>query len=563
MRDSSYWAKIHRTRMSRRHVLGTATAGALGIVGSSLVGCGDDDDGSTPTDTAAATTATTPTGSTAATSTATPRAGGTLRFPWYTEPPDLDPHRLRGLAQLDVNNLVYSGLMSIKGTLDKDGIPITEAAPDLAVSWEQPDEFTYTFTIRTNAKFANDTKVTPDDIKYSLQRISTDDPSFDRRGLMSIVQAIDIPDDKTLTIRLAAPNGGFFNQLLAPFTRILSRAWVEGGHDPRTETMGSGPFRLEQYDRGVRATFKRSPDYYESGLPYLENVEYLPQRDAAARLAAFRSGQADLVGSLTLYPVDQKSLQSSNPDAVIQRYLDGNLSFFGLNWARPPFNDPRVRQALAYALDQDEILATIGVWAGDGVRQGFLPVAFREWAVPQDEFAWAKPDQVEAKRLLAAAGHPDGFETSIVVGSMYPFMLDSSQAMAAQLRKVGIKLNIDVREYADFHAARTAMDYDTFWIPLGANIDPEEYFAGWYRPKVSAPIPQLDQLLDKQRAATDESNRIEVFKELQRYLGEELPVIPFMWGASYNAWQPYVKGFSPLPILARTQPVKHTWLDKG
>lgn len=566
MRDSNYWAKIYRTRVSRRQALGTAAIGAAGVVSSGLVGCGDDDgDASEPTAAGTATTPTTtaPTGSASPTSTVTPRAGGTLRFPWYTEAPDLDPHRQRSLPLLDATIPIYSGLMSVKGTLNKEQIPVTEAVPDIATSWEQPDELTYTFAIRSDAKFENDTVVTPDDVKYSLQRIGTDDPTFARRTLMLGVDTIEIPDAKTIKIRLKKPNGGFFNQLLAPFTRILSRTWVEAGHDPRKETMGSGPFRLKQFDRGVRAVFTKSPSYYEANLPYLDSIEYLSQRDTAARVAAFRSRQADLIGSLTIYPVDVKSLKSSNPDAVIQRYLDGNLSFIGLNWARPPFDDVRVRQAIAYALDQDEILATIGVWAGDGVRQGFLPAAFPEWTVPQEEFAWAKPDQAEAKRLLTAAGHPDGFETSIIVGSMYPFMLDSSQAMAAQLRKVGIKLNIDVREYADFHAARTSMKYDMLWIPLGANIDPEEYFGGWYRPEVSAPIPRMAELMGKQAAATDKAKRIEVFKELQRYLGDELPVIPFMWGASYNAWQPYVKGFSPLPILSRMTPLKHTWLDKA
>lgn len=564
MSTENYWMRVQQQRIRRRKLLGAAGVGIAGLAGGVVVGCGgdDDDDGITPTATPEATLTTTPGTTPAATPTEGPKAGGTLRFPLWSEPPNLDPHRLRSLPLLDFTLLIYSGLLNIEGRLDDEGVPVTEAAPDIATEWEQPDDTSYLFRIRPGVTFHDGSALTAEDVKASLERIGTDDPAFDRRVLMQVIDTVDLPEDDLVRIQLHERNGGFFNQLMAPFTRILSQAWLGAGHDPQTETMGSGPFVLDGYERGVRATFSKNAGYYIQDWPYLDGVEYLPQRDSSARVSAFRSDQADLIGSMTLFPAQVESVASSKPDAVIQRYLDGNLGLLGLNWARPPFDDERVRRAIAYALDFEEILATIGVWAGDGVLQGFIPPTFSGWAVPQSEFDWSRRDVAAAKALLESADLGEGFETQIVVTSVYPWAMDSSQTIAAHLKDIGIDVSIDVQEYADFHAARTSMDFDMMWISLGANIDPEEYITAWYRPAASSPLPQLEDLLDAQRVAVDEGARMQAFHELQRHLGDTVPVIPLVWGASYNAWQPYVRGFHPLPILSRMMPVKYTWFDK-
>ena len=193
-----------------------------------------------------------------------PVPGGTLKYGTVTEVPAIDPHVYVGSAGKVITEAVYTSLLGFNQK--------SELVPALAESWENPDPRTYVFKLRRGVKFHKGQSLTAKDVKYSLERIL--DPATGatlRSNLLGI--QIEIPDDYTVRIRLKEPDATLPVVLGMAESAILSEEWMRGKPNIKVEANGTGPFTLAEHEPKVRIVLKKNAQYFERGVPYLDQVE--------------------------------------------------------------------------------------------------------------------------------------------------------------------------------------------------------------------------------------------------------------------------------------------------
>jgi len=286
-----------------------------------------------------------------------PRPGGVFRI-GVPDPPALDPHQVVNFLPQTVVSLAYGHLLRFPAGPEQTSSTDFRILPDLAEKWEYQNPTTLVFSLRRGVRFhkkppVNGREVVADDVKYSLERFRAKSPI---RARFDPVQSIDVVDRHTVRIVLKEPFAPFLNHLAsASHTAILPREAEERFKDFNSPdaVIGTGPFVLKSYERGVRIVFERNPDYYMPGLPYLDGVTFEIVPDQAARLALLRASKIELAhwwGFLS--PEEGKALKRTNPEMVISPHIVADVGHIFLRTDQPPFNDVRVRRAVSLALDR-------------------------------------------------------------------------------------------------------------------------------------------------------------------------------------------------------------------
>jgi peptide/nickel transport system substrate-binding protein len=382
--------------LSRRAVLRRAALASSAMGTALLVGCSP----AVPTSPSSTTTAATPpaakpAAANPAATTGQPKRGGTLQIMNTADPPDLDPHQSTASVLNTVLVLTYNGLLRYNvapGNTANSAAAFT-VVPDLATRWDNPDPLTYVFHLRQGVKFHDGSEFTAEDAAFSLNRIRTKSSEYQRASAFAPVDSVEATDKYTVTVKLSTPYAAFINEVAVGYTRMAPKHAVEQYGDLKRNIIGTGPFKLKEYTRGQRFVFERNPDYYESGIPYLDQIVLTVIPDAAAAVAAFQAGQLDV------YQATFQNLQvikQSVPDLVVGDYQLLNISGIALNVKVKPLDDVRVRQAMWYTINQPEIINT--VFQGDGVKGRLVPPAYAGWAVPFDQLplndapTWTRPN---------------------------------------------------------------------------------------------------------------------------------------------------------------------------
>src|SRR5688572_15535204 len=287
----------------------------------------------------------------------TPKRGGILRIA-DREAPNLDPHLNISFLTQSWANMVYSQLVRYPHGPEQKHSADFSIVPDLAEKWEYKSPTVIVFTLRKGVRFhnkppVNGREVTAEDAKYSIERFMA---KSGFRARFDVVQSIEVLDRHTLRVTLKEPFAPFLNHLAAStYVGILPREVEEKLKDfNRPEAMiGSGPFMVKSYQKGVKIEFERNPDYYVKELPYLDSVLLEIAPDATARLSLLRAGKVDL-GHMWGYlvPEEAKSLKQTNPEMVMTPTLTIGQGMIYMRTDQPPFNDIRVRRAVVLAIDR-------------------------------------------------------------------------------------------------------------------------------------------------------------------------------------------------------------------
>ena len=244
--------------------------------------------------------------------------------------------------------------------------------------------------------------------------------------------------------------------LIALSTFVLAEEQY-GDFNKTEAAIGTGPFILERYERGVKLIFKRNPDYYIKGLPYVDGIEWQMTPDAAARVSLLRAGKVDFVQTTGLLSGEEAiRLQRTNPELKFLKYQSLNWGMFYMRTDQPPFNDRLVRQALSLAINRQAWLEALDFGEGCLVT-GPVPCALPEWRLDPKEMDPAQAkylagfDREEAKRLLAQAGYPKGFSTPLYHHPGYTGVWPSRFELAVdELSKVGIMVELKPQEYGQY-----------------------------------------------------------------------------------------------------------------
>ncbi len=530
-------------RLSRRRVLrGIAAMGATTALGALLAACGGS--GATATDTPkpAATTGTSGTAAPAATSapaSGTPKKGGTLRAANNLEVATLDPLTSGFGAEREIYYNMYDSLVAIDTNL--------KIIPALAEQWEIPDPKTYIFHLRKDVKFHDGTDFNADAVKFNLDRYLTDKTSR-RASEISSIQTMDVTDPYTLKITLKAPFVPFLANLVDRAGMMLSPKAVQaGGADFSRKPLGAGTgaFKFVEWITNDHLTMERNPNYWKkdaSGtqLPYLDKVIFRPITDETVLLTNLKTG--DLDAYWLVPPKDVASIKSGH-ELVLREAPGLNFNCFEFNTQTEPFNKKELRQAVAEALDREQINKT--VYFGT-YQVGYGPIPPSSWAYDPN----LKPytgNVAKAKEYLKAGGKPDGFAFEYKLAAGSPTALQLLQLVKDQLAKAGITLNISQQEAAKIQADAQAGNFQSTSYNWSGRIDPDgnifnQLHTGGSLSETKYTNPQVDDLLDKARATTDQSQRKEFYQQAQKIMVEDAPMAWWSFAPAYLLTRPNVQG---------------------
>ncbi len=425
-----------------------------------------------------------------------------LRIGLVLEPPALDPTAGAAAA---IDEIVYQNVFEGLTRIDETGA----VQPALATSWDiSEDHLTYTFHLAPNVTFHDGTGFDADDVVYSFDRIMADDSVNAQKGLYTVIASVAALDPQTVEVTLAHPDGLFLFNLGRGDAVIVA---PESEPTNATNPVGTGPFRFVDWQKGASLTLEQYADYWGE-KPALTKVTYVFIPDGAARVNALLSGDIDGINNTDASTLP---LFKDNPRFKVLVGTTEGETLLVQNNARAPFDRLEVRQAIAHALDRNEIIA--GASSGYGVPIG-------------SHFAPHNPDYVDltgtypfdldaARRLLAEAGYPDGFSATLKLPPV-PYATIGGQIIASQLSKVGIRLtqvNLDWNQWLT--DVFTNKDYDLTIIShvepfdIGMYADPNYYF-GYDDPDFQAIIATLNE-------TTDEAARRELLIAAQKRLAEQ------------------------------------------
>ncbi|MEA2067503.1 MAG: ABC transporter substrate-binding protein, partial [Thermotogota bacterium] len=359
------------------------------------------------------------------------------------------------------------------------------------------------------------------------------------------VTSIKAIGDNKIEFKLSTP---MVNALLHNFagvnSSIVSKEFVEGGTNMQVETNGTGPFEITAYVSGDHITLTENEKYFIEGLPYLDEIVYVIIPEEVSRVSALRNGDVDLAKineplSLDMLPKDRFKIYRQ---PVLSYYL------LGINNNAGPLSDPRVRRALSYAIDREQIIKAVSF--GEGSVTGVMNPTVKAWAISPSEFPEYEYDPHKATELLKEAGYPDGFEFSITTASRYNFD-KIAQVIQAQLSIIGVKAKIDLVEWGIFIDKWINIDFDSFISLNAGSVSPDKQLYRTFHTtgstnKFNFSNERVDELLKEGRTTTEYEQRKEIYNEVQRLLVEKSPILflysPNILFASSNA----VTGFETM-----------------
>ena len=429
----------------------------------------------------------------------------------------LDPHVVTAFSSMRRIDLLYNHLVR----LDDNFVVV----PDLAESWDLPDNTTYVFHLRKGVQFHNGREMTATDVQYSLNRVLDPKTASPGKSYISLVTSIDVLDNYTVRLKLSAPLASLLDGLTSNNLAIVPKEVVDANGNLQKVECGTGPFMLKEWVADNSMTLVKNPNYFEKGAPAVDKVIFRVIPEQASLLAGVKSGDLDMA---TINDGAIIRQAAKDPKVVVMSKPGLNMRIFSFNTTRKPFDDVRVRQAVSLALNAPEIL-TIAEF-GMGKTTGPLPIAATQWATPPAKLAFTGPNLDKAKSLLAAAGYPNGFSFKITCSSTYEGGLAVAQVAQDELKKIGIKADLEVVEWGVYIDKWVKRDYDTMIELRGGSGEPDRFL---YRTFYSTGAVNnflfkdsgVDALLDAGRSQTALADRKSTYEKLQYLLSEKAPAV--------------------------------------
>ena len=509
-----------------------------------------------------------------------PKRGGTIRVA-DREAPNLDPHLSISFLTHSWASMSYSLLVRFPYGPEQKHPGDYTIMPDLAEKWSvSKDGKAYTFNLRRGVKFhnkppVNGREVTADDVKYSLERFIAKS-GFKSR--FELVDTIEVVDKYTVRIGLKEPYAPFLNHLANPqYCAILPKEAEAAYQDfNRPEAViGTGPFVLKSYEKGVKLVWERNPDYYVKGLPYVDGLVLEITPDQSARLSLLRAGRVEFGHMWGFTGVEEgKSLQKTNPEIVITPTQTLGQGVIYMRTDQPPFNDIKVRRAVSLAIDRkswnDAILY------GEGcIDAGPVPCALKDWKLDVGKIPAARAkylvgyDPAEAKKLLAEAGHGKGLTVPAFHWPGYASPWRNWYELAADnLGKVGIQIELKPEEYGKYISTTYLGKYEKMAIgPITPFTEVDDWLYGTFYPeqpnnRSHVADAELNKMLVAQRRELDPKKRKAIVDDIQRYVADKAYYVYFPNGPQYIAHQPAVKGFKHHDGFGMGPRFMFTWMEK-
>ncbi len=504
----------------------------------------------------------------------TERQGGVYRRPLGTNPVTLDPARINDIYGRTIASQLFDGLVQFDGVL--------AIRPAIAETWTASrDGLVWTFGLKKGVKFHHGREVTAEDVVYSFTRIV--DPATKSAGaalFMKIkgarefaqgratrVEGLVAIDPHTLQITLAESHSPFVSSLAVGFAKVLPREVVEKlGEDFGRQPVGTGPFRFAEWVRDKQITLVANPEYFE-GRPNLDRLVYrIFTGDAFDQMfAEFERGNLEDSG---IPARERPRLLNGKKYQFVRRPILG-ISFLGINTTQKPLDDPRVRQAINYAIDRRSIMREI-------YQDQYLPGA---GILPPGTYGYDPKlvgypyDPKKAAELLAAAGYPDGMGLPVF------------HIWSARKNDEAVAEHEAIVKYLAAVGVRAEVHYNTNWPEYKAQVyegklpifryswyadtpDPETFLGQLFDSRASDNITRfrnatVDTLLQRARVESDAQRKVQLYREVEQQIVANAPLMLLSYYTYERVFQPYVKGIQVSAMGDPFIPMKKIWIELG
>lgn len=466
-----------------------------------------------------------------------PVSGGTLTFARTADIFTFDPYNTQDDYSIFTELQVYERLVRLSA--DGKGVD-----PELATAWTAaPDGLSATFTLRDGVKFSDGSPMTADDVVFSLTR------AIDQKGswgfLFSPVKSVEKIDAKTLKLVMSEPFAPLLPALSTFAASIYSKANFEKyGAQAGEHPLGTGAFMLEKWDKGSQVVLSKNPSYWQAGKPYLDKVVFTVVGDDNARVLQVQSGASDIIDFVPANQVEP--LKAAG--AQIARVDGTSVGWMTLNEAKKPLDDPKVRCALAYAVDREAIAKNVYFGLATPAKS-VIPSSTLHFDPNASPISF---DLAKAKELLSQSSAPNGFTLNVTVPTGDSTKLSTVQIWADALKQIGVTAQINQME------ATTAQDeYNTekYTVRVSAwtndTPDPDEMMGAgldYHNQNALHTGYKNDQvigLLNKGRAELDPTKRQGIYTEIQTIVNQTCPFIYTVEVPRLFAMTGNVQGYAP------------------
>lgn len=454
----------------------------------------------------------------------------------------LDPHKAKAAGTSEVLFNLFEGLVKP----DKDGNLVPAVASSVVIA---EDGMSYTFELRENVKFHNGEVVKPSDVVYSLKRcaglLPDQDPEISVSSVLSCISDVVASTNESgksiITVTL--------NQTNTELLGFMTMAIIPESYDKQNESpVGTGPYKFVSYTPLQSLVMEAYDDYYGE-KPHIKEVTFKISADTDAAFMELLAGNIDIFPYLTSDQADQLTADY-NIEIGTMNLIQGLF----LNWNEKPFDDIRVRQAMCYAIDRQNILDMVaggkGTLIGSGVYAGFAKY-FNASLV--DTYAY---NVDKAKELLADAGYPDGFSMTITVPSNYQFHIDTAQVIVEQLKKVGIKAEIQLIEWSSWLSdTYKGRQFQSTIIGLDSKLAPSDVLKRYQSDAgsnfISYVNPEFDRIFKLAVAEADDKKKVDYYMQLQEILTNDAASVYLEDPACYVAVNKKLGGYTFYPVYVQ------------
>jgi len=490
----------------------------------------------------------------------TPKQGGILRLAMQVQEM-VDPSNFDWTQKSNQSRHIIEYL-TITG-------PDNVTRPYLAESWEASDDLaTWTFRLRQGVKWSNGDDFNADDVVFNFTRWldpatgssniglldamteqydtgEKDDDGNPKMGKRMTEGAVEKVDDHTVRLHLNSPVLSMPENLYNYPMAIVHRDFEKDGGDFSKNPIGTGPFELVEFVVGERCTLRRRSEPYWGGEVYLDEIRYIDTgEDDSAAIAALASGQVDAIYRLGIPTLE---IAERIPGVVVSQAVTAQTGVIRMNVTKPPFDNPKVRQAMVLASDNAENLKLAHRGMGAVGENHHVAEIHPEYA----KLPPLKRDVARAKELLAEAGFPDGIQVTCNVGNTDgTWEQDSVQVLTEHAAEAGIDITINVMPSAQYWEVWTTAPFSlTSWThrPLGTMVLSVAYRAGVPWNETGYNNPEFDEALDKAEALLDVEERREAMAVVEKILQDDAIMVQPFFRSVFTAAKDNVMGYRTHP----------------
>ncbi|MCL1463158.1 ABC transporter substrate-binding protein [Argonema galeatum] len=494
---------------------------------------------------------------------------GVLVYGSGGQPVNLEPGNITDGNSIIVQQQIYNRLIEFKpGT--------TEFQPSLATSWSvSADGKVWTFKLRPGVKFHDGSDFNAEAVKFNVERWwNPQHPNGYRNAgksyeiwqqlfggfkgkSESLLQDVVVVDNSTIQFKLKQPFAAFPAAIGSGYFGIASPAAIKKAAasygTPGSLAVGTGPFIFKEWRTGDRILLEKNPNYWKKGDPKINQLVIRFITDPAARLAQLRAGQIDF--TVDLAPDQRKEVESDANLVAIPR-PSFNVGYLALNPSYKPLGDAKVRQAIALAINNDQIVQAF--WGNLGKHDSHFTPPSLNWAQSSKITEYNYNPQ-KAKQLLAQAGYPTGFDLELwympVSRPYFPTPKPIAEAFAADLSAIGIRVKLNTKDWAAYLSdRRKPPGFQAFmlgWTPDYG--DPDSFYYPHFSPAATDDIgnwknDKVTQLLNLGRATGDKAARAKIYAEVDEILHNEAVRLPIVHSQPLLAKRKNIEGWIPSPL---------------